>query len=173
MNATSNQNVGVINIAGTPYAYIGGFSGTFNFTAQGSGWAGHTSLLSGSFNNQTVLLGVEGGQSASLSDSTSSGSPTEVAFDSNIVTFLPRQENFSISLSSIFDSQEGDAGFNVGGPGNTNVDNFNSAAAGTFASDPAPIFSDENAPFSYVVVGIVVLLFAALLRRKTTAADTR
>jgi hypothetical protein len=142
LSATSSQSVGITTIAGSQYAYIGGFSGSFQFTATGSGFAGHTDLLSGTFNNQTILLGVKGGQSATFSDSTSSGFPLEVKLNSDIVMLLPKQENFSISLSSIFDTQVGDAGINVVGQ---NVDNFTASATGTFASDPPPVFTTESA----------------------------
>jgi hypothetical protein len=165
LNATSNQNVGVVNIAGTSYAYIGGFNGTFQFTLQGPAYNGYTNLLNGSFKNQTVLLGVQGGQSASFSDSTSSANTSEVQFFSNIVQFLPRQENFSISLSSIFDTQTGDAGFTVGGVGNTNVDNFTAAATGTFASDPAPVFAGEGVACGYLGIGLFFLAGIAVIRR--------
>lgn len=166
LSATSNQNVGLTTISGAQYAYIGGFSGSFQFTLQGSGYQGNTDLLSGTFHGQSVLLGVEGGQSASFSDSTSSSNTSEVNFISNIVTFVPQQENFSFSLSSIFDTQQHDAGFNVGGPGNTDVDNFNASSAGTFASDPAPVFAAEGAPFEYAAMGLGLLLLVAFLRKR-------
>jgi hypothetical protein len=167
LSATSNQNVGVVNIVGTNYAYIGGFNGTFQFTLQGAGYNGYTNLLSGTFKNQTVILGVQGGQSASFSDSTSSSNASEVQFFSNIVQFIPRQENFSISLSSIFDTQTGDAGFNVGGVGNNNVDNFTAAATGTFASDPAPVFASEGVAFGYIGIGLLFLAGIEVIRRRT------
>lgn len=166
LTATSNQNVGVVSIAGTNYAYIGGFNGSFQFTAQGAGYNGHTNLLNGTFKNQTVLLGVQGGQSASFSDSTSATNTSEVQFFSNIVQFIPRQENFSISLSSIFDTQAGDAGFNVGGVGNTNVDNFTASATGTFASDPAPVFASEGVAFGYIGIGLLFLAGIGFMRRR-------
>jgi hypothetical protein len=167
LSATSNQNVGVVNIVGTNYAYIGGFNGSFQFALQGAGYNGYTNLLSGTFKNQTVILGVQGGQSASFSDSTSSSNASEVQFFSNIVQFIPRQENFSISLSSIFDTQTGDAGFNVGGVGNTNVDNFTAAATGTFASDPAPVFASEGVAFGYIGIGLLFLAGIEVIRRRT------
>jgi len=168
LTGTSNQNVGIVSIVGTNYAYIGGFNGSFQFTAQGAGYNGHTNLLSGTFKNQTVLLGVQGGQSASFSDSTSTSNTSEVQFFSNIVQFIPLQENFSISLSSIFDTQTGDAGFNVGGVGNTNVDNFTAAATGTFASDPAPVFAGEGVAFGYIGIGLVLLAGMTIVRRRMT-----
>ena len=171
LTATSNQNVGIVNIVSTNYAYIGGFNGSFQFTAQGTGYNGRTNLLSGTFKNQTVLLGVQGGQSASFSDSTSSANTSEVQFFSNVVQFIPRQENFSISLSSIFDTEQGDAGFNVGGVGNTNVDNFTAAATGTFASDPAPVFAGEGVAFGYIGIGLVVLAGMAIVRRRMKKAS--
>ncbi|MFZ0591982.1 MAG: hypothetical protein WAM39_16070, partial [Bryobacteraceae bacterium] len=66
----------------------------------------------------------------------------------------------------IFDTQQHDSGFNVGGPGNTDVDNFQASVTGTFASDPAPIFSDESEPFDYVVVGLLSLLLVVIIRKK-------
>jgi hypothetical protein len=172
LTANSIQNVGIVNISGTRYAYINGWTGSFQFIGQ-SGVATGQDLLSGSFSSQSVILGVQGGQSASFSDSSSSAKPSEVIYSSGVVRFLPQQENFSLSLSSIFDTLQGDAGFNVGGAGNTNVDNFTAALAGTFASDPAPVFASENGPINYVLGGLLVLLFAALLRRLTASADAR
>jgi hypothetical protein len=168
LTATSDQNVGVVTIVSTNYAYIGGFNGSFAFTAQGGGYNGHTNLLSGTFKNQTVLLGVQGGQSASFSDSTNSSNTSEVEFFSDVVQFAQRQQNFSISLSSIFDTEQGDAGFNVGGAG---VDNFNAAATGTFASDPAPVFADEGVAFGYIGIGLVLLAGMAMVRRRMTKAS--
>jgi hypothetical protein len=166
LNAYSNQNVGTTVISGSTYAYIGQFTGSFHFTAQGNGYNGNTDLLSGTFSTKGILLGVEGGQAATFSDSTSSTNPTEVGFSSNVITMNPRQENFALSLSSIFDTWQHDGGFNVGGPGNTDVDNFQASATGTFASDPAPIFSDESEPFDYVVVGLLSLLLVAIIRKR-------
>lgn len=170
LTANSDQNVGIVTISGSQYAYIGQFVGTFQFTAQGSGYNGKTDLLSGTFETQSVLLGVEGGQSATFSDSTSSTNTTEVSMTSNVVNMLPLQENFALSLSSIYDTQQHDSGFNVGGPGNTDVDNFQSSVTGTFASDPAPIFSDESNPFDYVVVGLFSLLLVAIIRKRSRTA---
>jgi hypothetical protein len=64
--------VGIATIAGSQYAYIGGFSGSFQFTATASQLTGHTNLLSGTFSNRSILLGLGGGQSATFPDSTSS-----------------------------------------------------------------------------------------------------
>jgi hypothetical protein len=172
LTASSNQNVGITTINGTQYAYIDQFIGSFQFTAQGSGYNGNTNLLSGTFSGQSLLLGVEGGQSATFSDSTSATNTTEVNFTSNVVDMLPLQENFALSLSSIFDTQQHDAGFNVGGPGNTDVDNFQASVTGTFASDPAPIFSDESTPFDYVVVGLIALLLVAIIRKRFGTAQS-
>ncbi|MGA8593692.1 MAG: hypothetical protein WB676_03020 [Bryobacteraceae bacterium] len=166
LTANSNQSVGIVTINGSQYAYISGFVGSLQFTAQGSGYDGNTNLLSGTFKTQSVLIGVEGGQSANFSDSTSSTNTAEVNLTSNVVTMLPLQENFALSLSSIFDTQQHDSGFNVGGPGNTDVDNFQASVTGTFASDPAPIFSDESEPFDYVVVGLLSFLLVVIIRKK-------
>jgi hypothetical protein len=166
LTATSNQSVGIINIGGTQCAYIGGFSGSFQFTASGSGYDGRTDLLSGTFSSQTLVMGVEGGQSATFSDSTSTSSPMEVTLDSNVVAIDAKQENFSIGLSSVFDTQTGDAGFNVGGPGNTDVDNFVASGTGTFASDPAPIFAPEPTGLELITGGMFFVLLGAFRRKR-------
>ena len=169
LTATSNQNVGITTIAGAQYAYIGGFAGAFQFTWAGTGLSGNTDLLHGTFQNQTILLGVQGGQSATFSDSTSANLPTEVKFSSHLVSILAQQENFAISLSSLFDTQTGDAGFTVGGPGNTNVENFVASATGTFAADPVPLYLPEADPLNYLCAGgLLLLLWRGIPYRRNT-----
>ena len=159
MTADSNQNVGITTISGSRYAYVGGFSGNFQFTLSNYEYNGSSDLLHGTFRTQAVLIGVQSGQSATFSDSNSAIMPTEVNFSSQMVAIAAKQENFALSLSSIFDTQIGDAGLNVGGPGNTDVDNFVASATGTFASDPVPFFLPEGKSINYFGVGFLFLAF--------------
>ena len=158
---TSSSSVGLASVAGVQQAFIGGFSGAFQFTAS-TPVNGNSDLLSGTFGSVGLLLGQNGGQSATFSDTTTGNSLGEVHFSSNILAFANQsEENFGISLSSIFDTQLNQGGFNVNG---NNVDNFTASGTGTFASNPAPSFDPSPVPeaSSYGLFGLGLVLLGGL-----------